>query len=159
MYPGDNGPADVPSPAQGLERPLCVALVLCDQVIEDKRTNNKTLVGLFSSIMTAQVPAVHPRMYLLASLTSGRGEWPFSVRIASPSGRELLRMQDTARFVDPLAVHDLVIELRNLPLEEAGVHFVDLLIGEVPIAHRRFAVQVDAADRPPLPPPPASLDR
>jgi len=117
-------------------------------VIEDKRTNNKTLVGLFSGIVTPQVPAVHPRMFLLASLTSGRGEWPFTVRIASPSGREMLRMHDVARFPDPLAVHDLVIELRNLPLAEAGVHFVDLLLGDFPVAHRRFTVQVGAEEPP-----------
>jgi hypothetical protein len=147
MYPEDDGPNRRDVSAYGLERPLCVALVLCDLIIEDKRTNNKTLVGVFSGIVTPHIPAVHPRMFVLASLTSGRGEWSFSVRITAPSGAEMMHMHDVARFTDPLVVHDLVIELRNLPLSEPGVHFVDLLLGDTPLAHRRFTVQV-GEDRP-----------
>ncbi|GAB4455411.1 MAG: hypothetical protein OHK0029_11490 [Armatimonadaceae bacterium] len=128
------------------EKPICVALVICNEVIEDKRSGNKTLVGLFNGIMTPQLPATHPRMYLMASLTSGTGEWEFTFVITAPSGLEVFRMKDTARFTDPLVGHDLVVELRNLPLEEAGVYFVDLLIGSTPIANRRFTVQMMSED-------------
>jgi hypothetical protein len=141
----DRLPQDTP-----LERPICVALVICDVVVEDKRTGNKTLVGLFNSVITPQMPAIHPRMFLMASLTNGRGTWPFTFRITAPSGRELLRMQEVTRFVDPLAVHDVIVELRNLPLEETGVHFVDLLFSDSPVANRRFTVQLDTPS--PLPP-------
>jgi hypothetical protein len=133
------------------EKPICVALVICNEVIEDKRSGNKTLVGLFNSIMTPQLPATHPRMFLFASLTSGTGDWTFSFRITAPSGREVLRMQDMARFEDPLIGHDLVVELRNLPIEEAGVYFVDLFLNEMPIANRRFTVTVQMPT--PGPPP------
>jgi hypothetical protein len=135
----DRLPQDTP-----LERPICVALVICDVIVEDKRSGNKTLVGLFNSIVAPQFPAVHPRMFLMASLTSGRGTWPFTFRITAPSGRELLRMEEAARFVDPLAVHDVVVELRNLPLEETGVHFVDLMLMDLPVANRRFTVQTES---------------
>jgi hypothetical protein len=126
----------------GTERPLCVALVICNEVIEDKRSGNKTLVGLFSGIQANQLPAVHPRMFVMASLTSGTGSWEFSFRILAPSGREVFRMKETAHLSDPLIAHDIVLELRNLALEEAGVYFVDLLIADVPVANRRFTVQV-----------------
>jgi hypothetical protein len=135
----DRFPHDTP-----LERPICVALVICDVVIEDNRTGNKTLVGLFNNILAPQMPALHPRMFLMASLTDGRGTWPFTFRITAPSGRELLRMQEVTRFVDPLAVHDVIVELRNLPLEEMGVYFVDLLLSDSPVANRRFTVQLEA---------------
>lgn len=127
---------------RGREKPLCVALIICNEVIEDKRSGNKTLVGLFNGIMTPQLPATHPRMFLMASLTSGTGEWPFTFTITSPGGREIFRMRDVARFTDPLVGHDLVVELRNLPLEEEGVYFVDLRLDGGPIANRRFTVQV-----------------
>jgi len=44
---------------------LCLAIIICNEVIEDKRTNNKTLVGLFSRIGTKAVPCVHPRMFVM----------------------------------------------------------------------------------------------
>lgn len=131
------------------ERPMCVALVICDDVLEDRRTGNKSLIGLFNNIATVNLPAVHPRMFLVASLTSGRGAWPFSFRVAAPSGREILRMQDTVEFTNPLAVHDLVVEVRSLPIEEEGVYFVDLLVGETPMANRRFTVQIAPEGAPP----------
>ena len=126
------------------ELPICVALILCNDVIEDKRSGNKTLVGLFNSIGAGQLPAVHPRMFLFATLAGGIGEWPFTFRIAAPSGQELMRMQDKVNFQDPFTGHDLVVELRNLPLEEEGVYFVDLRLGETPLLHRRFTVQIAA---------------
>jgi hypothetical protein len=81
-------------------------------------------------------------MFLFATLTGGVGEWPFTFRILAPSGKELMRMQDKTHFQDPFTGHDLVVELRNLPLEEEGVYFVDLLVGETPLLHRRFTVQI-----------------
>jgi len=128
---------------------MCVALVICDDVIEDKRSGNKSLIGLFNNVSAAQLPAIHPRMFLMASLTSGLGAWTFSFRISAPSGREVLRMQDTITPADPLAVHDLVVELRNLPLEEEGVYFVDLLVEDTPVANRRFTVSQQSPQQTP----------
>ena len=85
----------------------------------------------------------------MATLTSGTGEWPFSFVIFTPSGREIFRMRDTVHFNDPLVGHDLVVELRNLPIEEEGVYFVDLLLDTAPISNRRFTVQVSSGNPPP----------
>lgn len=131
------------------EKPICVALIICNEIIEDRRTGNKTLVGLFNSILAPSLPANHARLFLLASLTSGTGSWNFAFRVTSPSGQEVMRMGDVVRFEDPLLVHDLVIEVRNLPLTEADVYFVDLLLNDAHIAHRRFTVQIGAAEPPP----------
>ncbi len=124
------------------EKPICVALIICNEVIEDKRSGNKTLVGLFNGIMAPQLPAAHPRMYLMATLTSGTGDWPFSFVIYTPSGREIFRMRDNVHFNDPLVGHDMVLELINMHIEEECVYFVDLLLDTEPIANRRFTVQI-----------------
>ena len=122
------------------ECPACVAIVVCNEVIEDKWTNNKTLVSLFSSIATSELPAQHPRMFILASLTDGRGDWPVLLRIESPSGEELFKAEGSIQFDDPLAVHDLVVEVRGLPLPEAGEYHVGLICGGRPLGSRRFTV-------------------
>src|SRR5919198_1052031 len=96
----------------GRESPSCVAIVICNEVIEDKWTNNKTLVGLFNSIAAPGLPAHHHRMFIMVSLTDGRGEWPVL----------------------------LAIEGRGLPLPEAGEYHVGLFCGGRPLASRRFTV-------------------
>ena len=55
------------------EKPTCIAIIICNEVIEDKRTNNKTLVSLFNGISTPSLPAAHPRLFVMASFTSGSG--------------------------------------------------------------------------------------
>jgi hypothetical protein len=124
----------------GRECPACIAIVVCNEVIEDKWTNNKSLIGLFNSIAAPTLPTHHPRMFLMVSLTDGRGEWTVVLRIESPSGEELFKAEGTIQFDDPIAVHDLVVEVRGLPLSEAGEYHVGLMCGGRPIASRRFTV-------------------
>lgn len=126
----------------GKEKPICVAIVICNEVIEDKATNNKTLVSLFNAITVQGLPSQHPRMFIMASFTSGIGKWPISFRITSPSGQEVLRLEGEADFSDPLAMYDFVVEVRSLVLQEEGVHMVNVLVGGEPKAERRFNVAV-----------------
>lgn len=129
-----------PAPSYGAECPVSVAIVVCNEVIEDRWTNNKTLVSLFNSIHAPTLPTHHARMFILASLTDGRGEWPVSVQIESPAGEELFRAEAPIRFDDPIAVHDLVIEVRGLPLPAAGEYRVSVLCGGNLLCGRRFTV-------------------
>jgi Family of unknown function (DUF6941) len=124
------------------EQPSCIAIIICNDVIEDKRSNNKTLVGLFNGIMAQGLPCTHPRMYIMASLTGGAGRWPISFRVYGPSNQEILRAEGEEVFADPLEVKDFVLELVNVPLSEEGVHFINLFCGNTLLSERRFAVQV-----------------
>ena len=123
------------------DRPVCVAIVICNEIIEDKRTSNKTLVSLFNSIGVPALPATHPRLFLMASLTNLREETAVSFSLKSPSGKELLRINGAANSGDdPLSVIDLVVEVLGLVLGEEGVHFVDVLAGDMLLGSRRFTV-------------------
>ena len=126
----------------GIERPFCIAIVICNEVIEDKTTSNKTLVSIFNTIGTPGVPCQHPRMFVMASLTDGRGRWPICFRITDPSGATLMRMDGEAHFANPLDVVDLVLQVRGLQLNEAGEHRVEVLVGGEPRGSRRFTVIV-----------------
>ena len=119
-----------------------MAIVICNEIIEDKRSNNKTLVGLFNGIRTQQLPSAHPRMFVMASFTSGLGRWPVKFRIVDPSNNEIVRMEGEENFENLLEVRDLVFELLGLPLSEEGTYVVDVIVGGTPVAERRFAVQL-----------------
>ena len=128
----------------GRECPTCVAIVICNEVIEDKWTNNKSLIGLFNSVSAQQLPAHHPRMFVMVSLTDGRGEWNVVIEIAGPSGQPLFKAEGQMRFDDPIAVHDLVVEVRGLPLPEEGEYYVGLTASGRFLVSRRFTVARDA---------------
>lgn len=124
------------------KQPKCIALVICNEIIEDRRTNNKTLVSLFNGIIAPSLPAIHPRMFLMASLTGGKGKWSLSFRLYSPSNQNLLTIEGEESFDDPLGVYDIVIELQGVPLPEEGGYFINLFVENTPIAERRFTVQL-----------------
>ena len=121
--------------------PVCVAVIVCNEIIEDKRSSNKTLVGLFNAIAVPALPATHPRLFLFASLTDIHADTPVSFSLRAPSGQEALRIDGVAGSGgDPLAVVDLVVEVVGLNITEEGVHFVDVLCGETLLSSRRFTV-------------------
>jgi hypothetical protein len=122
------------------EAPICVAIILCNDVIEDKRTNNKTLVGLFNVINTSQLPAVHPRMFVMASLTNLRGRQKITFSLKNPNNEEFARIEGEAASDDPLAVLDIVVELMGLPINFEGTHYIDILADSDLLGSRRFTV-------------------
>ena len=124
------------------DRPICVAIVICNEIIEDKRTSNKTLVSLFNSVGVPALPATHPRLFLMASLTNLREDLRVTFSIKGPSGQEALRVNgEVSSGGDPLTVVDMVVEVLGLPIGEEGVHFVDVLTGDALLGSRRFTVR------------------
>ncbi len=136
------------TPEYARERPICIAVVICNEVIEDKATSNKTLVSIFNTIGTPGLPCHHPRMFVMASLTDGRGRWPIAFVITGPSGEQLMKVNGDAQFSNPLDVVDLVLQVRGLELHEPGEHMVDIVVGDERIGSRRFHVVLQPEEQP-----------
>ena len=122
------------------EAPVCVAVILCNDVIEDKRTSNKSLIGIFNAIAAPQLPVTHPKMNVLASITNAIGEIPITLVIRTPSGRDVMKVEGSVPIQDPLSVMDVVFELNGIPIEELGTYMVDILSGNHYLGGRRFQV-------------------
>ena len=89
-----------------LEKPSLVATILCEQVIEDKYTNNKSLIGIFNLIVVPHIPWQFPRMFIMGSFTDGRGTIDIQLIIKNPSHQEVFNAKGPAEFTDPTAVYD-----------------------------------------------------
>lgn len=122
------------------EAPVCVAVVLCNDCIEDKRTNNKTLIGLFNAITVQTIPAIHPRMVVLVSITNASQVLSMILSIRSPSGEESTRVGAQFPATDPLAAYDIVFELNGVLINEPGTYHVDILCNGAYLGGRRFDV-------------------
>ena len=119
--------------------PKCLALVVCNEIIEDKKTNNKTLVSLFNSISAKVFPFKFPKMVVLASLTNGRSRVEISARISSMEDQtQVLSVKGAVEFPNPLAVCDLVVEFRSVPFKKPGMYAVEILCEDQLLAERRI---------------------
>ena len=61
------------------EIPMGLALLVCDNIIQDKQTNKRSLIGLFDRLYTKNLPCVHPSLSIFVSLTSGKGNYACEV--------------------------------------------------------------------------------
>ena len=121
-------------------QPDCVSIIVCDSVIEDKRTNKKSLIGLFSGIVAAQLPTQRT-FFIVASLTNMVKVPPLKFKILSPS-KEVAFMMDlqanpAAPEFAPSHVHDLVVEMRGFEFKEVGNYAVELWASDEPLIGSR----------------------
>ncbi len=124
------------------EAPICLAINICNEVIVDARTNNKSLISCFNGIVTQSLPATHPRMFIMASLTNVFANSEITISARDPNYQEIMQFRAQIAASDPLAVHDLIVEVHNLQIPIGGTYFVDVLYQEKLLAERRFIVQV-----------------
>ncbi len=124
--------------------PVCLALVLCDTVIEDTRSHNKSLINMFNGVLTPAVPVRHDKMCAFAVFSGGRGRVPIALRLCYDKDYEvdLLKLGGTVQFPqnDPNAVVDIVFEIRGFVFPKFGHYTFELVTGGIPLMTRRFSV-------------------
>ncbi len=116
-------------------------LLVCDQVIDDRRTNKKSAIGLFNTVVVQRVPVRLSQVAVLVTLTEIRGPTPIELRLVfDRDNRTLLRARGGVNAPNPLAMVDLVFTLRGVVLPELGQYAFELLSGDALLGRRRFHV-------------------
>jgi hypothetical protein len=112
--------------------------VTCDYAIID-RFSKLSVLGIFSHIWVARLPAVHPRLHLVLHLKGRRteiGEHRVRIRLLDDDGTEIIAGDGTVTFAEPPAgVLDIsagCVLVFDVPFQKAGkCHFEISVDGEV----------------------------
>ncbi len=121
--------------------PTVVALVLCDQVIDDRLSNKKSAIGIFNTVVVPRVPTTISQFYVLASLTEFTGRTELELRLVRDADNQVLFSgQGAVEAPDPLAIVDLVFAMQGLQVTDGGQHAFELLTGGTLLSRRRFQV-------------------
>lgn len=112
---------------------------LCDHALVGQ-DGKLSMLGIFRNISVSQLPAQHPRMYLVAVLGLDPGAHNVVVRLVKPDGGAA--MPEAPR----ISVHavpgqdvNVIVELNNLGFTSYGTHRFDLevdgsTVGSLPVA-------------------------
>lgn len=121
--------------------PPTVRLALvCDYALKSQ-DEKLSVLGIFSQINVAEVPASSPPFFVVVSIAMDVGNHQVRVGVLNPVGGNVL--PDTPQFeVDveqPGAATDVLLQFNGLPFERTGIYqvqvFVDgLLIHSVPLS-------------------------
>jgi hypothetical protein len=118
--------------AKAKPMPKYLAMLICDYVLRDAETQNKSLIGVFNRINAATFPVRHDRLHVFVALTNGHGSYTSSLRVRRSTGDVVLTLDGTIEMQDPLAVAELNFQIRGLVIPEPGRYVVEFLCdGEV----------------------------
>jgi len=124
-------------------KPDVLALLICEGVIEDSRSKNKTIVNTFNRISSKAYPAQHDRLATFLSMTGGHGDYDLKIRVvhadAAPGEDTLLEAGGQVTFGDPFAVVELTLDLRGLAVPKPGNYAIQVVIDGDVVKQRRFA--------------------
>jgi hypothetical protein len=123
------------------EKPMGVVLIVCDRVIIDAKTHEKTLVATFNRIVARRFPCVRARMSIFVAVTNGKGTMNAQVRCVNESTNDaIFEAQGPLTFKDPNHVVEMNSQLNNVPFPKPGLHCIEFLCDDELVLHRRFDV-------------------
>jgi hypothetical protein len=121
--------------------PSGLAIVVCDQIIEDKLTGKKSLIGIFNQIGTQNFPCRHPQVCVFVSLTEGRGQCAARLRIVhDESNHVVAEVNGNIEFSDVHVVVELNFNLVGLVFPEPGTYSIEFYCDDALVLERRFNV-------------------
>jgi hypothetical protein len=121
--------------------PVPLAMLICDTVIDDRKTGKKSVIGMFNSITTEKVPTSHPRLSIFVALTDGHGEYKAALRfICVEDNKVVAEMTGPVVFKDPRQVVEFNFELVGMPLTKFGAYQFDFMCNGNILISRRLTV-------------------
>ena len=134
----------------GAEKPIGIALLICDRVVTDAVTHEKTLVSTFNQILATSFPCVHPRLTVFVAVTNGRGSTEAEIRCVNESEGQavVFGMKGTIPFPDPNHVVEMSFQFNNVTFPRPGLHGVEFLCDGELVLQSRFQVATFTPGKP-----------
>ncbi len=120
--------------------PVLDGILLCDQIIEDRLTGKKTLVGIFQEILAVKFPCIHPTLWIYAAISDAEGEYEFELRLLDGESLNMIGTSKTGhiRIQNRLQRTEIQIRMDGLPLAKPGQYIFQFLTNGQLIADKPF---------------------
>lgn len=121
--------------------PSVVAMLVCDQIINEEGTNKKSLIGVFERVNAPSYPFVVPRLAIYVKLVDAVGHYDFKLRLVHLKDESLIADIGIGAEIGDVSQHaELALNMGNLPIPAPGKYEFQLYFNEV-FLHR---VTIDA---------------
>lgn len=125
--------------------PKPVSLLVCEQVIEDRKSGNMTLVSLFDTRRVLRFPSARISFSVFCALTDAEGAGTMTMRILSATDHEpVFQRAYPIRFPSRLTIVRVHVRLNDVQFDSPGRYVVSLDVDREFIADAGFAVLSEA---------------
>jgi hypothetical protein len=123
--------------------------LLCDYALTSQ-DGKVSVIGIFSTITFASLPATYPRFYVAAILALDPGQYAAQLQLITPTGADMLPNAPPLNVDVPVVgiETNLIIGFDNLHFEVPGLYQVQLRVGSDLTLTIPFTVMTGAMDQP-----------
>lgn len=124
-------------------RPAALGLSVCEQVIVDTRSQNPSLIGIFTGLGVDDFPSDSQRFSVAAFLTGTAGEGRIELRVIRlATGDQIYQQSGKVSFRDHTDIVNVFFRVRKIRFPGPGFYLFQLLVDDelVPAAQRRLRV-------------------
>jgi hypothetical protein len=110
------------------EKPIGVAIIICDKVITESPSQNKTLVSILNRVDATDFPHTHERLSVYVALGCGQGNRQISLVIKRVrDGMEISKADGYVELQTPNELLELFFEFKKIVFPEAGSYVFEVL--------------------------------
>jgi hypothetical protein len=110
------------------EKPIGVAIVICDKVITESPSQNKTLVSILNRVDAANFPHAHGRLSVYVALGCGQGKREISLVVKRiRDGMEISKSAGYVELQTPNDLLELFFEFHKIVFPEPGSYVFEVL--------------------------------
>ena len=127
-----------------MQKPVLQALVLADHVYIDGASGKKVIAGTFNRLFASAFPTKLGRTtWAYVCMTEVRGCVPVSLKYTDLQTNEVLLSNKPLEItsIDPLASHELVVEVPPFPMPHQGTFIFEVFAGQESIGSLRISVE------------------
>src|SRR4051812_48891457 len=119
-----------------------LALLLCDQVIIDRDTGKRSLIGLFEMINARDFPTTASDFWMYASVAKGgRIDERYYLELQAPDGELLVKAIWDLDDWGPAEIVQFEMRVSGMELPTAGVYHARVFVQGRVLLERRLLVQ------------------
>ncbi len=125
-----------------MEKPMMVAMIICDQIISEEGTHKKSIIGCFNNITAFSFPCVHPTFFIFVALTNGRGTFKVKLKcVNEDEDSTIFEAGGDMNFGDPMQTIELGFRLVYLSFPKPGKYAIQLWCDNELLMPKRFSVK------------------
>ena len=131
---------------RAVTHPICLAIVICEGVITDEQSKNKTIVNTFNQIHCVKLPCFHDRLTLFITLTGIRRKTILKAELTKngssdqPADTPIFSVQGEIECDDPLNNIDFIFNFRNVPFTEPGQYSITIFADDTIVNRRQLSI-------------------
>lgn len=101
-------------------KPIPLAMIFCEMVINDLKTGNRSLISSFNRINSDKIPCVYPKFNIFLMLTGGVGDYSIKIDCVSDKAQKIVELSAPIRFGEQNQIIELDFELRGVNFPDYG---------------------------------------